>query len=72
MEDDEPETEVEVPKKVPVTEVLAALKVVSQWAEQNNVGVNDIESLRNIQDRAVAIHWSARKIQTKITSYFNQ
>lgn len=57
-------------KKVSHSEVLEALKVVSQWTNQNPVDISDILSLRRIEEKAVALNISQKKVQTKITSYF--
>lgn len=56
--------------KVSHPEVLEALKVVTQWAEQNDVVTTDILSLKRIEEKAVLAHISAKKVQTRITSYF--
>lgn len=74
--DDEDDDECELgeveEKKITPFEVIQALKVVSQWSDQNYVDVTDIVALKHIEEKAVLASLASKKVQTKITSYFKQ
>lgn len=57
-------------KKISHSEVLEALKIVTQWTHQNPIDITDITALKRIEEKAVVLNLSQKKVQTKITSYF--
>ncbi|XP_050300542.1 jerky protein homolog-like [Anthonomus grandis grandis] len=57
-------------KKVTHLEALAALKIATQWANQNYVDIKDIITIKGLEEKAVALNLSQKKVQTKITSFF--
>lgn len=65
--DDEP-----MPTTIPTQEALQGLNIVISWAEQNMLNSEDLLTLRRIKEIAVQRCLKEKKVQTKLTSFFNK
>lgn len=70
-ESDESDLEIqEQPTVVKHGKVVEALRIAIEWAKQNSLNITEIASLKNIHEKAVLANISAKRTQSKITSYF--